>query len=119
MRADLQNAIDNYDKLFIKRINFPYARCLYVMYEKRISGLCRIIVQDVCSRMKRIEIENTDVELNLGTTLFELYLTLQRFALLGQVLCAEGQLERMEVQNYHDWFRAGVAHWLDIAVYKA
>lgn len=25
----------------------------------------------------------------------------------------------MEVQNYHDWFRAGVAHWLDIAVYKA
>ena len=38
---------------------------------------------------------------------------------LGQVLCAEGQLERMEVQNYHDWFRAGVAHWLDIAVYKA
>ncbi|XP_016908252.2 protein unc-13 homolog 4B isoform X9 [Apis cerana] len=119
VRADLQNAIDNYDKLFIKRINFPYARCLYVMYEKRISGLCRIIVQDVCSRMKRIELENTDVELNLGTTLFELYLTLQRFAMLGQVLCAEGQLERMEVQNYHDWFRAGVAHWLDIAVYKA
>lgn len=35
------------------------------------------------------------------------------------MLCAEGQLERMEVQNYHDWFRAGVAHWLDIAVYKA
>lgn len=52
-----------------------------MMYEKRISGLCRIIVQDVCSRMKRIELENTDVELNLGTTLFELYLTLQRFAM--------------------------------------
>lgn len=35
------------------------------------------------------------------------------------MLCAEGQLERMKVQSYHDWFRAGVAHWLDIAVYKA
>ena len=37
---------------------------------------------------------------------------------LGQVLCAEG-LECMKIQNYYDWFRAGVAHWLDIAIYKA
>lgn len=38
---------------------------------------------------------------------------------LGQVLCAEGQLEYMKIQNYYNWFRSGVAHWLDIAVYKA
>lgn len=38
---------------------------------------------------------------------------------LGQMLCAEGQLEHMKVQNYYNWFRSGVAHWLDIAVYKA
>ncbi|XP_043520293.1 protein unc-13 homolog 4B isoform X10 [Frieseomelitta varia] len=119
IRADLQNAIDNYDKLFIKRINLPYARCLYMTYEKRISDMCMIITEDICGRLKRIEIENADVELNLGTTLFELYLALQRYAILGQVLCAEGQLEGMKVQSYHEWFRAGVAHWLDIAVYKA
>ncbi|XP_076396435.1 C2 and C2B_Munc13-like domain-containing protein staccato isoform X2 [Megachile rotundata] len=119
VRADLQNALDNYDKLFIKRINFPYARCLYMMYEKRISDMCMVIIEDVCGRLKRIEIENTDVELNLGTTLFELYLALQRYAMVGEVLCAEGQLEGMKVQSYHEWFRAGVAHWLDIAVYKA
>ncbi|XP_026666615.1 protein unc-13 homolog 4B isoform X1 [Ceratina calcarata] len=119
IRADLQSAIDNYDKLFIKRINFPYARCLYIMYEKRISDLCMIITEDVCGRLKRIEAEHADVELNLGTTLFEMYLALQRYATLGQVLCAEGQLEDMKVQNYHEWFKAGVAHWLDIAVYKA
>ncbi|XP_076220753.1 C2 and C2B_Munc13-like domain-containing protein staccato isoform X9 [Nomia melanderi] len=119
VRADLQSAIDNYDKLFIKRINFPYARALYVMYEKRISDMCMIITEDVCGRLKRIEISNSDVELSLGTTLFELYLSLQRYAMLGQVLCAEGQLEDMKVQSYYDWFRAGVGHWLDIAVYKA
>ncbi|XP_017765813.1 PREDICTED: protein unc-13 homolog D isoform X3 [Eufriesea mexicana] len=119
VRVDLQNAIDNFDKKFIKRVNFPYARCLYVMYEKRISDMCMIIIEDVCGRLKRIDIGNTDVELNLGTTLFELYLALQRYAMLGQVLCAEGELERMKVQNYYDWFRGGVAHWLDIAVYKA
>ncbi|XP_076644673.1 C2 and C2B_Munc13-like domain-containing protein staccato isoform X4 [Halictus rubicundus] len=119
VRADLQSAIDNYDKMFIKRINFPYARTLYMMYEKRISDMCTVITEDICGRMKRIEISNTDVELSLGTTLFELYLTLQRYAMLGQVLCAEGQLEDMKVQSYYEWFRAGVAHWLDIAVYKA
>ncbi|XP_076293946.1 C2 and C2B_Munc13-like domain-containing protein staccato isoform X2 [Lasioglossum baleicum] len=119
VRADLQSAIDNYDKMFIKRINFPYARTLYMMYEKRISDMCMVITEDICGRMKRIEISNSDVELSLGTTLFELYLTLQRYAMLGQVLCAEGQLEDMKVQSYYEWFRAGVAHWLDIAVYKA
>ncbi|KAG7190820.1 hypothetical protein KM043_006889 [Ampulex compressa] len=120
IRADLQRSIDHYDKFFIKKINFPYARTLYILYEKRISDMCMIIVEDVCARLKRIEVDsNNDSELSLGTTLFELYLTLQRYAMLGQVLCAEGLLETMKIQSYHEWFRAGVAHWLDIAVYKA
>ncbi|CAL1673923.1 unnamed protein product [Lasius platythorax] len=120
IRADLQKAIENYDKLFIRKINVPYARMLYIAYEKRISDMCMIIIEDVCARLKRIEVDSTDnAELSLGTTLFELYLTLQRYAVLGQVLCAEGQLEDMKIQKYHEWFRGGVAHWLDIAVYKA
>ncbi|XP_072759283.1 protein unc-13 homolog 4B isoform X6 [Anoplolepis gracilipes] len=120
IRSDLQKAIENYDKVFIKKVNVPYARMLYIAYEKRISDMCMIIIEDVCARLKRIEVDSTDnAELSLGTTLFELYLTLQRYAILGQVLCAEGQLENMKIQKYHDWFRGGVAHWLDIAVYKA
>ncbi|KAL6262717.1 hypothetical protein P5V15_005509 [Pogonomyrmex californicus] len=120
IRADLQKAIDNYDKIFIRRVNVPYARTMYIAYAKRISNMCMVIIQDVCARLKRIEVDSTDnAELSLGTTLFELYLTLQRFATLGQILCAEGQLEDMKIQNYYDWFRSGVAHWLDIAVYKA
>ncbi|XP_012537969.2 protein unc-13 homolog 4B isoform X3 [Monomorium pharaonis] len=120
IRADLQKAIDYYDKLFIKRINVPYARIMYIAYEKRISDMCIIITEDVCARLKRIEVDSTDnAELNLGRTLFELYLTLQRYATLGQTLCAEGELENMKIQNYYKWFRSGVAHWLEIAVYKA
>lgn len=38
---------------------------------------------------------------------------------LGQILCAEGQLENMKIQRYYDWFRCSVGHWLDMAVYKA
>ncbi|XP_033214634.1 protein unc-13 homolog 4B isoform X2 [Belonocnema kinseyi] len=119
IRADLQRAIENHDKIFIRKVNFPYARTLYVMYEKRISDMCMIIVEDICARLKHIDVESSeDAELGLGTTLFELYLALQRYAALGHVLCAEG-LEYTKIQNYYDWFRDGVAHWLDIAVYKA
>jgi BAI1-associated protein 3 len=51
------------------------------MYEKRVSDLCMVIVEDICGRLKRIEIETSeDPELSLGTTLFELYLAIQRFA---------------------------------------
>jgi hypothetical protein len=35
------------------------------------------------------------------------------------MLCAEGQLEKLKIQNYYEWFSEGVAHWLDIALYKA
>ncbi|KAK0074327.1 hypothetical protein PV326_012540, partial [Microctonus aethiopoides] len=119
IRADLQRAIENYDRIFIKKINFPYARTLYIMYEKRITDMCMIIIEDVCLRLKRIEVDSNDeVELTLGTTLFELYLTLQRYATLGSIFCMDG-ISDMKIQNYHEWFRAGVAHWLDIAVYKA
>lgn len=34
-------------------------------------------------------------------------------------MCTDDDLEVMKIQNYHEWFTAGVAHWLDIAVYKA
>ncbi|XP_034941538.1 protein unc-13 homolog 4B isoform X4 [Chelonus insularis] len=119
VRADLQRAMEVYDKLFIKKINFPYARTLYIMYEKRITDMCMIIVEDVCLRLKRIEVDsNDDAELILGTTLFELYLSLQRYATMSKVFCLDG-LEYMKILNYHEWFRAGVSHWLDIAVYKA
>ncbi|XP_074096629.1 C2 and C2B_Munc13-like domain-containing protein staccato isoform X2 [Cotesia typhae] len=119
IRADLQHAMEIYDRMFIKKINFPYARTLYIMYEKRISDMCMVIIEDVCLRLKRIEVDSTDeVELTLGTTLFELYLTLQRYATLSNMFCLDG-IDHMKIQSYHEWFRAGVSHWLDISVYKA
>ena len=53
-------------------------------------------------------------------TLF-LFLISSIFAILyrvGQNISPD-ELDGMKVQRYYDWFRAGVAHWLEIAVYKA
>ncbi|XP_011497848.1 PREDICTED: protein unc-13 homolog D-like [Ceratosolen solmsi marchali] len=119
IRIDLQRAMEIYEKLFVKTIDFPYTKTLYIMYEKRVSDLCMVIVEDICGRLKRIEIETSeDPELSLGTTLFELYLAIQRFAAVGQNFCPD-DLDSIKVQSYYDWFRAAVAHWLEIAVYKA
>ncbi|KAJ8682333.1 hypothetical protein QAD02_018125, partial [Eretmocerus hayati] len=119
IRLDLQRAMELHEKLFIKTINFPYTKTIYVTYEKRVSDLCMVIVEDICGRLGKIKIGSSeDPELNLGTTLFELYLAVQRFAAVGQNFCPE-DLEDQRVQRYYDWFRAGVAHWLEIAVYKA
>lgn len=53
-----------------------------------------------------------------GTSLFEFYLTIQRFATLGIGLCP-ADYGTLHIQNFHQWFHGGVAQWLDIAVYKA
>lgn len=74
--------------------------------------------------MKRIQLpenKNDDLaeqeEVNMGTTLFEVYLILKRFAAMGAVLCPDEN--QFTINEFHAWFTEGVAHWLDIAVYKA
>lgn len=53
----------------------------------------------------------------MGTTLFEVYLVLKRFALLGSGLTQE--VVEFKICEFHQWFTGGVTHWLDISVYKA
>lgn len=58
-----------------------------------------------------------DEEVNMGTTLFEVYLILKRFSKLSTALCPDTTVFR--INEFHDWFTSGVAHWLDISLYKA
>lgn len=37
---------------------------------------------------------------------------------LGISLCP-GEIESLQITNFHTWFHRGVAQWLDIALYKA
>lgn len=74
--------------------------------------------------MKRIDLphhtgdelpEHEDV--NMGTTLFEVYLVLKRFAALSSSLCPDA--DEFPISKYFDWFINGVTNWLDISAYKA
>ncbi|XP_063906975.1 protein unc-13 homolog 4B isoform X3 [Zophobas morio] len=125
VRSDLQKALEFYDKLFQETISFQYTKSLYVFYQAKISALAEPDVRDICKNLKKLSFTgfttaetDSDEPLKEGTTLFELYLALHRFVVLGQGLCQVDH-ETFHIKNFHQWFHGGVAQWLDIAVFKA
>ncbi|XP_049534831.1 protein unc-13 homolog 4B-like isoform X1 [Anopheles darlingi] len=130
VRSDVQKGKEYYDKTFKDIMHFPYAKELYITYELKLAELIKPTVEDICRKVKRIQlpeggpyqrgsdggaIEFEDI--NMGTTLFELYIVLKRFCAMGTELSPNEN--NFAIDEYHRWFMAGVTHWLDIAVYKA
>ena len=108
-----------------RTISFQYTKSLYVFYQAKISALAEPDVRDICKNLKKLSFTgfttaetDSDEPLKEGTTLFELYLALHRFVVLGQGLCQVDH-ETFHIKNFHQWFHGGVAQWLDIAVFKA
>lgn len=141
VRSDLQRAIEYYDRVFQELMNFTYSKTLYALYEDKIAQIVEPEVVEVCKSLKRLRYSDgstTSVHLAggingdtvvgsgtieseplaMGTTLFELYLALQRFLTLGQGL-NETEWHTFSISKFHCWFFGGVAQWLDIAAYKA
>ncbi|XP_025408650.1 protein unc-13 homolog 4B isoform X2 [Sipha flava] len=124
LKQDLQRAIEYHNKLFIKKMQFPYANTLFSIYESKIIEMCEPFITRICMNMKPINFEDnvrSEVDndpLAMGTSLFELYMGIQKFAELGKTDC-DVDLETSHLAKYHLWFQQGVARWLDIAAYKA
>ncbi|XP_067616080.1 protein unc-13 homolog 4B isoform X4 [Eurosta solidaginis] len=124
VRSDLQRAMEYFDKLFYHKVGVHFSSVLYKLYDKYLYDICKSIIEDVCSHIKRLDIleditEYTDIDtesLTMGTTLFELYLVLKRFSTLGRSLCTNDELS---MNNFYCWFMPGVTHWLDISFVKA
>ncbi|XP_065080920.1 protein unc-13 homolog 4B isoform X5 [Ochlerotatus camptorhynchus] len=123
VRSDIQRSIEHYDKIFQEIIHFQYTKELYITYELKLAELIKPCVEQICRSLKRIDIpeSNSDLlkyeDINMGTTLFELYIVLKRFSKLGPAL-SPGE-SNFAIDEYHNWFTVGVTHWLDISVYKA
>ena len=116
------------------------------MAEDVVVEACKLLkpikFKEIHNRLEnRFEEGDDNPMLKMGTTLFELYLGLQRFAMcvsifslslsrfsipsifffpnfsLGTGLCPTGS--SFKINEFHLWFHRGVAQWLDIALYKA
>lgn len=88
-----------------------------------MSTLCEPQVLEICRNLKKLHynfdnLPDATDPLSEGTSLFELYLAIQRFTMLGLGLCPM-DYDSFHIKNFHQWFHGGVATWLDIAVYKA
>ncbi|XP_034829314.1 protein unc-13 homolog 4B isoform X2 [Maniola hyperantus] len=141
VRSDLQRAVEYFDRVFVEVMSFPYSKALYGVYEDKIASLVEPEVIQVCKSLKRLRYSEGSTNsvhlagglngetglgtpdvgsepLAMGTTLFELYLALQRFLTLGQGL-NETDWNSYSISKFHSWFFGGVAQWLDIAAYKA
>ncbi|KAM7362908.1 C2 and C2B_Munc13-like domain-containing protein staccato isoform 2-T2 [Cochliomyia hominivorax] len=123
VRSDLERAKEYFDKHFFHKIRLSLSVVLFKFYEEKVAEIVKTIVTEVCSSIKRLDVPDDHLEelpdideINMGTTLFELYLVLQRFLALGKALLPNDELE---IEHFHAWFMPGVAHWLAISVIKA
>ncbi|XP_028898430.2 protein unc-13 homolog 4B isoform X3 [Zeugodacus cucurbitae] len=125
VRSDLQRGMEYFDKLFYQKLRINYSGILFKYYDANLFDLCKEKVENVCAHIKRIEIPDDTLEfsnfldeesLNMGTTLFELYLVLKRFVTLGRSLYTNYELA---LEKFYSWFMPGVTHWLDISIVKA
>ncbi|KAK9880351.1 hypothetical protein WA026_010235 [Henosepilachna vigintioctopunctata] len=125
VRCDVQKAIEFFDRTFQEKIGIAYAKELYKFYQQKICEIAEEEVTNVCKTLKKfnftgntLDRESHEEPLNEGTKLFELYLGIQRFVLLGKGI-SPVDCDNFNINNFYKWFHGGVAQWLEIAVFKA
>lgn len=109
-----------------RKLNCHYTSICYMYYEKELSESFQLTIERACKRLRPISIpDHTGGPLpeqegvNMGTTLFDVYLMLKRFAALSAQLYPENTIPPPRIIECHHWFTQGVNHWLDISLYKA
>lgn len=67
-------------------MQLPYASILFSEYDNKISDMCIPLIDQVCAKMKPIDIEGNgqcDIDNDpfaMGTSLLELYIEVQKFS---------------------------------------
>ena len=74
-------------------MHFPYSRTSFVYYDEKLVEYVEPTVKSICASLKPLDLPDDRYEpipdhkeVNMGTTLFELYLVLKRFSKLGATL---------------------------------
>ncbi|XP_065220608.1 protein unc-13 homolog 4B-like isoform X2 [Planococcus citri] len=123
---DLDGARKFHEMLFKERLNFPYAKTLFAVYQSNVAELVEGIVTDMCMMMKPLDFEKRNDKdanndpLSMGTTMFELFLALQAIERTGATLFDNDDVfETFPLRKFYSWFFPGVVRWLDIAAFKA
>ena len=88
LTTDLKDTCAKFQKCFQEGFGLDYLRMAFEIYEKQLTVAVRDLIETSCEKLRPVIFgnENNDfVEdtMTTGTTLFELYLSLQQFCKLG------------------------------------
>ncbi|KAL1129161.1 hypothetical protein AAG570_013692 [Ranatra chinensis] len=131
--VDLQKGIDHYNAMFENTNGVPYFCAIYKQLEKLVSlylfsELMYIQVANdlgpeisgLCQQLTASELGDEGPVLppgaEIGTSIFELYLSIQEFASFRENLPDQ---KNLTIHLYYQWFEPAVSKWLDLAKYKA
>ncbi|XP_042236153.1 uncharacterized protein LOC121875623 isoform X2 [Homarus americanus] len=119
----LTQAAEFYNGIFLKEMNISYMQTTYLMVSKKVNPCVRPLVMNIYNRMPAINDHKKDADdvqyaLEVGTSLWQLYMNLCRLNKLGESLPIEARVES-GVRKYHRWFSRGVMRWLELAIIRA
>lgn len=78
--------------VYFRKMHFPYSRTCFVYYEDKLADYIEPTIYAVCKNLKRLSLPDDRYqqlpeheEVNMGTTLFEVYLILKNFSVFGKL----------------------------------
>lgn len=84
---------NHYFYLYFRKIRFNYSTALFQFYDSNLMEISQGIVKGVCSNIKMLDVPDDQFEylpnidnVNMGTTLFEVYLVIKRYNILGKIV---------------------------------
>ncbi|KAI5696828.1 hypothetical protein M8J75_000769 [Diaphorina citri] len=118
--VDLQTGYDYYNGVFESTNGVPYFCAVYKQFEKMMVNDLGQEITALCHQLRSAEMgsDNPSVSAGpeIGTSIFELYLSIQEFVNMSSHLA---DAKSMNVRAYYKWFEPAIDKWLDLAKLRA
>lgn len=124
LQSDIIRANTYYNNPFRSILKIEYTRELCKQHEASVVAHLKPMVEKMCKGFKKLTIrldQHNRVgemdQLDMSTTLFELYIVLRLF-----IVETDKELSfahNPDIVNFHVWFSGGISHWSDVFAMKA
>uniref|UniRef100_A0A8D8TBQ9 BAI1-associated protein 3 n=1 Tax=Cacopsylla melanoneura TaxID=428564 RepID=A0A8D8TBQ9_9HEMI len=118
--VDLQTGFNYYNAVFESANGVPYFCAVYKQFEKMMVNDLGQEITALCHQLRSAEFgpesPNVSAGPEIGTSIFELYLSIQEFVNMSSNLADS---KSMNVRAYYKWFEPAIDKWLDLSKLKA
>ena len=126
LMADIQQSQELYQNIFWTHLNVDYMEIAYREFDQNLTLITKKVIDQACDDLMPINFDGKENQpgiksnIDTGTNLFELYLSLKQFYTLGfTYLKIAGKSSCQDYTVFHSWFHKAVAKWLDLALHSS